>query len=202
MSKKIVRISKRKSSFSKSTSHEKENLNYLVKVLKPRVYITHPCNFKSLVQELTGNEIASPPPLPISLQSSISSIISQPTDDQQVQVMQSKIIIDQDCYYGLQESSPEWSFERSCSDIINVPLTTWDSSEEFNRSTQILSNHIIDQFLSSSFGSYEDTSLVQYGDDLDYSWISEMNNPFVYHHGAPIMLAEVGEYAYGLSEML
>ncbi|KAL8147545.1 hypothetical protein AgCh_005030 [Apium graveolens] len=201
-------IVQRKSSTCSNSaiSHEKENLNHLVEVLKPRVYITNLSNFKSLVQELTGNEISVSPPLIISSQSSISSMTSQLADDQ-VQLMQSNNFVDQDCYYGLQESSPERSFERSCSDIIDIPLTTsdtWDTSEELIRSTEILSNDIVfDQFHSSSFGSYEDMSLLQYGDVVDYSWISEMENPFVYYHEAPIMPAEVGEYTYDhVSEML
>ncbi|KAL1821321.1 hypothetical protein ACET3Z_016190 [Daucus carota] len=244
------RASKRKAIVSKSkirdssnsTSHENKNLNHLVTVLKPRVYIIDPSNFKSLVQELTGNGMTSPPPtydpIPISSTSSISSVISQPTDDQHVQLMQNKAIVDQDYCYAFQESSPEWSFERSCSEILNVPLTTidtWDSSEELNMSnqffsndminqahssfleshkhsnsqelnmpTQIFSNDTIDQTLISFPGSHEQMSFPLIGDEVDYSWISEMNNiPLVYNHddacGASIMPPEGCDYAYDIS---
>ncbi|KAK1404829.1 hypothetical protein POM88_004434 [Heracleum sosnowskyi] len=241
LGKRKARISKRNSRDSGTcTSHEKKNLNHLVKVLKPRVYIIDPSNFKSLVQELTGNGITNPPlpctPTPISSSSSISSVISQPTDDQQVQLMQNKIIVDQDYCYNLQESSPEWSFERSCSEIINVPLATidtWYGSEELNMPTQIFSNEIINQAPSSFLNSHEniseglnmstqvfsndmidqaDSSLLgshdqmnfpQFGDEVEYSWISEMNNPLVYNHddacGAPIMPQEGCDYAYDIS---
>lgn len=59
-------------------NHEKKNkqqLNSLIKVLKPKVYITDSSSFKSLVQELTGNgsssststtRVSSPSPSPSS----------------------------------------------------------------------------------------------------------------------------------------
>ncbi|KAF5732502.1 hypothetical protein HS088_TW17G00029 [Tripterygium wilfordii] len=37
------------------SKNEKKQFNGLIKVLKPKVYITDGCNFKRLVQELTGN---------------------------------------------------------------------------------------------------------------------------------------------------
>ncbi|WJX37870.1 hypothetical protein P8452_25591 [Trifolium repens] len=40
---------------SKDIIHEKQHFNNLIKVLKPKVYITKSTNFKKLVQELTGN---------------------------------------------------------------------------------------------------------------------------------------------------
>ncbi|CAN4103114.1 unnamed protein product [Withania somnifera] len=43
-----------------SKSHKKQ-FNNLIKLLKPKVYITHSSNFKNLVQQLTGNNnIGSP----------------------------------------------------------------------------------------------------------------------------------------------
>ncbi|KAA8547177.1 hypothetical protein F0562_003614 [Nyssa sinensis] len=48
----------------KITKNDKKQLNSLVKVLRPKVYITDSSSFKRLVQELTGNSISisSPPP--------------------------------------------------------------------------------------------------------------------------------------------
>ncbi|RDX90505.1 hypothetical protein CR513_27620, partial [Mucuna pruriens] len=46
--------------------HQKHQLNSLIKVLRPKVYITDSSSFKKLVQELTGNGspiTLSPPPL-------------------------------------------------------------------------------------------------------------------------------------------
>jgi len=40
---------------SKNIIHEKQQFNNLIKVLKPKVYITKSSCFKKLVQELTGN---------------------------------------------------------------------------------------------------------------------------------------------------
>nr|KYP52248.1 hypothetical protein KK1_025852 [Cajanus cajan] len=46
--------------------HQKHQFNSLIKVLRPKVYITDSSSFKKLVQELTGNgspTTLSPPPL-------------------------------------------------------------------------------------------------------------------------------------------
>lgn len=40
---------------SSKNIHEKQQFNNLIKVLKPKVYITKSSSFKKLVQELTGN---------------------------------------------------------------------------------------------------------------------------------------------------
>lgn len=75
MAKKQSTQSSRKISNNKS---DKKCFNSLIKVLKPKVYITDSSNFKTLVQELTGNNnnnnhndrrnpipLFSPPPIPI-----------------------------------------------------------------------------------------------------------------------------------------
>ncbi|KAM3395843.1 hypothetical protein P3S68_004849 [Capsicum galapagoense] len=41
----------------KATNSEKKQFTNLIKLLKPKVYITHSSNFKNLVQQLTGNNI-------------------------------------------------------------------------------------------------------------------------------------------------
>ncbi|KAI3465926.1 hypothetical protein Pfo_022589 [Paulownia fortunei] len=43
---------------------KKQHLNSLIKILRPKVYITDSSNFKNLVQELTGNGKYSPVPSP------------------------------------------------------------------------------------------------------------------------------------------
>ncbi|KAG6404958.1 hypothetical protein SASPL_132536 [Salvia splendens] len=55
---------KSKQSSSPLTKQEKkqQSNNTLMKMLKPKVFITDSSNFKSLVQQLTGNAIASSPP--------------------------------------------------------------------------------------------------------------------------------------------
>ncbi|PIN11577.1 hypothetical protein CDL12_15819 [Handroanthus impetiginosus] len=60
-----------------SKYEKKQNLNGLIKILRPKVYITDSSNFKNLVQELTGNgkiysPVLSSPP------SSISASLSPP----------------------------------------------------------------------------------------------------------------------------
>ncbi|KAK4369089.1 hypothetical protein RND71_012881 [Anisodus tanguticus] len=57
-----------------ASKSQKKQFNNLIKLLKPKVYITHSSNFKNLVQQLTGNNfgsssssspmISSSPPLP------------------------------------------------------------------------------------------------------------------------------------------
>lgn len=62
MGKKIISPAAALKISKKSNNHEKKNkqqLNSLIKVLKPKVYITDCSSFKSLVQELTGNGSSS-----------------------------------------------------------------------------------------------------------------------------------------------
>ncbi|KAK4342212.1 hypothetical protein RND71_038028 [Anisodus tanguticus] len=56
-----------------ASKSQKKQFNNLIKLLKPKVYITHSSNFKNLVQQLTGNNgssssspiiSSSPPPPP------------------------------------------------------------------------------------------------------------------------------------------
>ncbi|KAG6407128.1 hypothetical protein SASPL_130111 [Salvia splendens] len=55
--------SKQSSPLTKQEKKQQSN-NTLMKMLKPKVFITDSSNFKSLVQQLTGNEASSPPPPP------------------------------------------------------------------------------------------------------------------------------------------
>lgn len=67
MGKKVIMNNFQSQKISKNNSHNngnKKNFNKLIKLLKPKVYITESCNFKNLVQQLTGNgSVISSPPL-------------------------------------------------------------------------------------------------------------------------------------------
>ncbi|KAL1555728.1 hypothetical protein AAHA92_11432 [Salvia divinorum] len=55
----------KKSKQTPSSKHEKkqqQQSNSLMKMLKPKVFITDSSNFKNLVQQLTGSAASSPPP--------------------------------------------------------------------------------------------------------------------------------------------
>lgn len=74
---------------------KKYDFNKLIKLLKPKVYITESCNFKNLVQQLTGNNNGS--------------IISSPSQDQVSQELdfceeykrtESWLLLESDNYYN------------------------------------------------------------------------------------------------------
>ncbi|KAK6918010.1 VQ protein [Dillenia turbinata] len=65
----VKRLSQLSHKVSKQDEKKKKNLNTLINLLRPKVYITDSSSFKSLVQELTGNGTKSspsspPPPTP------------------------------------------------------------------------------------------------------------------------------------------
>ncbi|KAL5791702.1 hypothetical protein ACOSP7_000296 [Xanthoceras sorbifolium] len=67
-----IRKVSRQNSLKEVAKNEKKQLNHLIKVLRPKVYITDSSNFKRLVQQLTGNNGSSsslPLPLPLPSQS-------------------------------------------------------------------------------------------------------------------------------------
>ncbi|KAK6142281.1 hypothetical protein DH2020_022629 [Rehmannia glutinosa] len=71
----------------KISKHEKrQELNSLIKILRPKVYITNTSNFKTLVQQLTGNgnysPLSSPPP-----STSVSQSPPSLLRDQQIRIM-------------------------------------------------------------------------------------------------------------------
>ncbi|XWS75717.1 hypothetical protein CRYUN_Cryun01aG0116100 [Craigia yunnanensis] len=84
---------------SKTNTSEKKQLNSLIKVLRPKVYITDSSSFKSLVQDLTGNGSRTV------LQSSPSSL---------PQIVEKVVpVIDVEDDHGNPESSMESSFDES-----------------------------------------------------------------------------------------
>ncbi|GLT28290.1 hypothetical protein SLA2020_032320 [Shorea laevis] len=65
------KISQAPAKISKSNIEKKQRVNSLIKVLRPKVYITDSSSFKKLVQELSGNGV------PVSGQRSTPQIIEQ-----------------------------------------------------------------------------------------------------------------------------
>lgn len=100
----------------KISKHEKkQQLNSLIKILRPKVYITDTSNFKNLVQELTGNGKYSPvdssPPPP-----STSVSLSPPTWE--VPFAETEDHHHHNLAYQ-ENSSLDLSFDSSC---FNTPL--------------------------------------------------------------------------------
>lgn len=195
------KISKKR--VSSTTTDNKKTLNSLIRVLRPKVYITDSSTFKTLVQELTGNGIISTTPTPRFSSPPNSSIISEPTE-QVPTIIQENIIED---YATFKESSPDMSFDSS---ELSVPTTfgTSDFFEELNMPNPFLSTHD-QQFQSSSLENNDDMSLnipPQYG-EIDLSWLLEMDPNFVYNYdpcAVPMMMPppEVCEYDYDLSGIM
>lgn len=88
----------------KASKSQKKQFNKLIKLLKPKVYITPSSNFKNLVQQLTGNNnigsSSSPPP--------------PPDDDQRLKIVQ-------ESNQELSVDSSEGSIP-SCINIINTTI--------------------------------------------------------------------------------
>lgn len=181
-----------------SSSNKKINLNSLIKVLRPKVYITDSSTFKTLVQELTGNgngitsPSPSPSPIPISIPSPrpnfSNTIISKPID------------------YGFQGSSPELSFDSSEATLSsNIP------TQQLNMPTPLLSSSSDDDELQSYnwFGKYDNMSFPQYNGEIESSasCFLGMDDPFLYNYddtayAIPIMPQEVCVYDYDLSGIM
>ncbi|WRX09195.1 VQ - like 3 [Theobroma cacao] len=98
MGKKI--ISQVQVKISKKTTSEKKQLNSLIKVLRPKVFITDSSSFKSLVQDLTGNG-----------NSSVSQLLPSPQIVEEVP----PAVIDVEDNHGNPESSMESSIDIAAS---------------------------------------------------------------------------------------
>ncbi|XWS47459.1 hypothetical protein CRYUN_Cryun14cG0153800 [Craigia yunnanensis] len=123
MGKKI--LSQVQEKISKSSS-EKKQLNSLIKVLRPKVYITDSSSFKSLVQQLTGNGTSAT--VSQSILPSSSSSYSLP---QIVEKLVPVIDVGLDDH-GNPESSLESSFDESLDSFQVCNHLAW-SSEEINQ---------------------------------------------------------------------
>ncbi|KAG8386705.1 hypothetical protein BUALT_Bualt03G0176800 [Buddleja alternifolia] len=108
-----------KKSSQKTSKHEKkQQINCLIKILRPKVYITHSSNFKTLVQQLTGNGnninynspvVTSPPS---SLSPPISSALHLPFDQQDHACHENYnsvgLSLDSSCFSTPLEGSPDF----------------------------------------------------------------------------------------------
>ncbi|KAI4306002.1 hypothetical protein L6164_029321 [Bauhinia variegata] len=104
-------------------SNERHQFNSLIKVLKPKVYITDSSNFKNLVQELTGNGSSttlSPPPLEPKVVE--NSLLISTQQDQTSPESGFEALVDQ--------RDLEISFEASVSTETTTTTTTTTNSEE------------------------------------------------------------------------
>ncbi|KAK4577988.1 hypothetical protein RGQ29_028211 [Quercus rubra] len=165
---------------SLKVSKNERQLQSLIKVLRPKVYITDSSSFKRLVQELTGNG---------------SSITSPPTIEPDVQLANVPVIDIKD------QKDPESSIEASFASLeYSSELCHQVSlSEELNQ----VSNPI---YLYDS--TFEDDSTVNYGvdllayNDLD-SWLLDMEPfPFYNDHAQIDQEVSIYDYDYEFSGLL
>ncbi|KAL3508952.1 hypothetical protein ACH5RR_028353 [Cinchona calisaya] len=156
---------------TKISKTDKKQLNSLIKILRPKVYITDSSNFKRLVQELTGNgnTVSLVPP----------SIPSEP-------VMQVPIVeIDDHAYQERSVNSSVDSSEASVPTSFNTAMESPEFcvSDTFNVfESDPLSSHKMD------FPLYGDIE----------SWLLETDNSFPYNCDVsiPTMQQQVGVYGY------
>ena len=135
---------------SKSTS-EKKQLNSLIKVMRPKVYITDSSSFKSLVQQLTGNGTSDTVSQLILPSSSLPQIVEKlvPVID---------VGID---YQGNPESNMESSFDASLDSFQVCNQLAW-SSEEINQAYHPM--HFDETMSEHLFMNIQQQDSLAYGD--------------------------------------
>lgn len=148
------------SSKSSNKNHEKKQLSSLIKILKPKVYITDASSFKTLVQQLTGNERTC-------RRSSSSSSPINPTVPEQVQVPSVNVCMgDEDDDHGI------FLEIKSISNEVNSFDPSIDSSLEFcdNQVINIIPEEL-QQFTYEQLMGLED----QHREAEDYNYMLNMN---------------------------
>ncbi|KAL2466685.1 vq domain-containing protein [Abeliophyllum distichum] len=113
--------------------NNKKQITSLLKILRPKVYITDSSNFKTLVQQLTGNGnstllLSSPSPSPS---------ISQPVDiiqDHAYQENSWDLSFDSSCFSTPLESSSCFSTSLESSPDLRIPETLGSKNMEFSES--------------------------------------------------------------------
>lgn len=186
---------------SLKVSKNERQLQSLIKVLRPKVYITDSSSFKRLVQELTGNG---------------SSITSPPTIEPDVQLANVPVIDIKD------QKDPESSIEASFASLeYSSELCHQVSlSEELNQVSNPI--YLYDSTFEDSAVNYDSTfqdsavnydssfqdSTVNYGvdllayNDLD-SWLLDMEPfPFYNDHAQIDQEVSIYDYDYAFSGLL
>lgn len=167
----------------KQSPQQEEGLNTLIKVLKPRVYITDSSTFKSLVQELTGNGNITngtpsfpPPPLPVidlddgSYQESSADLSSFDSSQVNNFIPPATTTFD---YLPFQETtSPEFSFDSSqVNSSVNIPTSFGDYSP-----VQIGNNGFSFEYSSSEANVATSFANFEYSRPLESCLGNDMSN--------------------------
>ncbi|KAL3502932.1 hypothetical protein ACH5RR_037381 [Cinchona calisaya] len=165
-----------------SKNDNKKQLNSLIKVLRPKVYIIDSSNFKRLVQELTGNGnpisfVAPPPSIP------------EPVMGWEVPIIE---IIDD---HGYQELSVDLSNDSSEASMPTSFTTAMDQSPELCVS-------------DTTFNVFESSLSTQKMDfpacgDIE-SWLLETDDSYSYNCDVsiPTIQQECSVYGYDLSDLI
>ncbi|CAK9168388.1 unnamed protein product [Ilex paraguariensis] len=163
----------------KISKNDKKQINSLIKVLRPKVYITDSSSFKRLVQELTGNgsPISSPPP----------PSIQSPTE----QVPDAIDIEDQ----SYPESGDDFSFDLS--ELCFIPPNPFTILENLPEPNIKTSFTVPDRSLEAN---YDQMELSQYR-EME-SWLLEIEPIPFYDTYASIIQQDVCVYDYDLSGLL
>ncbi|KAL7087149.1 hypothetical protein ACP275_13G048600 [Erythranthe tilingii] len=175
----------------KSIPNKQQQIHNLIKILRPKVYITESSNFKKLVQELTGNNVINYSPVVSSPPSSVSITASPSTVDH---------IQDQE-NYGLLDLS----FDSPC---FGAALEGEGSPDDHHLRVPAVDNSfncVVENSILDS-EKIDDFSL-QYYMDLESLLIGTVDsvnsyNCDTYNYGMNIHQQEVCVYDYGLSGLI
>ncbi|CAI9089019.1 OLC1v1023504C1 [Oldenlandia corymbosa var. corymbosa] len=150
---------------TKISKNEKKNLNSLIKILKPKVYITDASNFKRLVQDLTGNRDSIMPSYYVP-----PSIPKPVISSRQVPAVVVDIDDEDDDHHRHDHATPyrEHSFDSSVESSEASMLTSFNTSPA--ESPQELDATLFERDLAS----HKAVDLPVYG-DIE-SWLMEIDS--------------------------
>ncbi|XWS30923.1 hypothetical protein CRYUN_Cryun23aG0032900 [Craigia yunnanensis] len=175
---------------SKTSTTEKKQLNSLIKVLRPKVYITDSSSFKSLVQDLTGNNGSR----------RVSQLLPSPSSSSFPHIVEKVVpVIDVEDDHGNPESSMESSFDASLESFQVCSNHLALSTEEINQAYDPLP---FDDTNSSEyiFMNQQDDSLV-YG-DLQSLLLDNIDEQYPFFNVYSQIQQEVSIYDYELSGLI
>ncbi|XVF71209.1 hypothetical protein PTKIN_Ptkin12aG0017700 [Pterospermum kingtungense] len=192
MGKKV--LSQVQAKISKKNNGEKKQINSLIKVLRPKVYITDSSSFKSLVQDLTGN--GSNPRASQLLPQIVDRVVDVENDAGEPSMESSfddaSLESFQGCNnLGLSSTDEEIYYDQACYD----PLPNLD---ETNSSEYVFMNQLLEEDLLV-YGDLQSWLL----DDIDHHHHQQQYPSFnVYSQTHHHHQQEVSIYDYELSGLI
>ncbi|KAK4438968.1 hypothetical protein Salat_0231400 [Sesamum alatum] len=162
MGKKSIQPSKKQTVVPKQ--EKKQQINNLIKILRPKVFITDSSNFKRLVQELTGNgnsPVSSPPNYypSISAASPPSGLPFMDVQDHVYQDNSLDLSFDSSCFSTPLDGSPDLQAPDSCNYVMeNLGQPDHNQTFDFSSYKDLESLLLVENDDHSGSYNYNDAS--------------------------------------------